>query len=219
MAKQSDIAFLMMKEWREQLSLLNDEQRGRLLTAIYDFQCDGVDFETDDAILKMLWVSIKQVFAINNKKYETVCQINKENARKRWSEKNATACDRIFSDAKNADIDIEKDIDTDKDMVIDFEVDTETGTEADKDCSAAFSAAYAEFNKIIHEDNYQSEFMQEVDSVYRITNGEICALYDLIGEEYGEIYFDKLERYKPRDVVKTVIRWAVEDGVISRIES
>ena len=34
--KQSDVAFLMMKQWGAQLALLSIEQRGILLTAIYD---------------------------------------------------------------------------------------------------------------------------------------------------------------------------------------
>lgn len=139
--KQSDVAFLMMKQWREQLALISDEQRGKLLTAIYDYQCDGEDFDTDDAVLKILWVSIKQVFEINNKKYEDMCEKNKRNIIKRWGKDDTTVYDRIPNDTKNTDID--KDIEKDKDKEIDTDIDIETEIEKDreadidKDCNSA----------------------------------------------------------------------------------
>lgn len=81
--KQSDVSFLMMKSWGEQLKMLTIEQRGILLTAIYDFQCNGVEFETDDATLELFWLFIRQIFIYNNKKYEEKCEQNRRNALKR----------------------------------------------------------------------------------------------------------------------------------------
>ena len=66
---QSDTSFLLMKQWREQIELLNDSQKAQLLTAIYNYQCDNEDFITDDGMLKMLWSTIRQTFEYNNKKY------------------------------------------------------------------------------------------------------------------------------------------------------
>lgn len=76
--------FLMMKQWSEQIKALNIEQRGELLTAIYQYQCFDEDFTTDDAALKMLWISIKQAFDYNAQKYEKMCEQNRNNAKKRW---------------------------------------------------------------------------------------------------------------------------------------
>ncbi|MBQ9516710.1 MAG: hypothetical protein IJR60_01370 [Eubacterium sp.] len=81
--KQSDVAFLMMKDWGKQFSLLTVEQRGILLTAIYDFQCNGVDFETDDPVLFITWSFVKNIFELNNRKYEEMCEKNRRNALKR----------------------------------------------------------------------------------------------------------------------------------------
>ena len=119
--KQSDFAFLMLKQWREQIELLTDEQKGLLLSAIYDFQCFGNDFITDDGMLKMLWATIKQTFEFNNRKYEERCQKNSENAKKRWSKKDAIGCKRIETDAKDTDNDI--DIEIEKENDIDIETD------------------------------------------------------------------------------------------------
>ena len=135
--KQSDVAFLMMKQWREQLALISDEQRGKLLTAIYDYQCDGADFDTDDAVLQILWVSIKQVFEINNKKYEEMCEKNKRNIKKRWGKDDTTVYDRIPNDTKNTDIDIEKDKDIDTDIEIETETEKDREADTDKDCNSA----------------------------------------------------------------------------------
>lgn len=82
----SDYAFLMLKQWQQQIALLNDAQKAELLTAIYDFQCFGVDFETSDGKLEMLWVAIKQTFEYNNQLYKQRCIKNSENAKKRWTE-------------------------------------------------------------------------------------------------------------------------------------
>ena len=212
--KQSDIAFLMMKEWREQLALLTDEQKGKLLTAIYDYQCDGVEFDTDDSVLKMLWVSMKQVFEINNRKYEEVCQLNREKANKRWKKNDAAAYSGINKNAENADIDIEKDIDTDidKDIVIDIEGETVADKEADKD---VLTAAYAEYERLLKKryDEDKSD-MHEYDRIFNMTYGEIYAVYDLIGEDDADIYFGKSSHYDTKDRARMIIRWAVEDGVL-----
>ena len=141
--KQSDVAFLMMKDWREQFNMLTDEQKGIMLTAIYDYQCDGIDFETDDPVLKMFWVNMRHIFEINQSKYEEVCERNRANINKRWSNKYTTVYDSDLSYTKNTDIDIEKDtdkdIDKETDIVIDIEEDKEA--EADKASTAASSAA------------------------------------------------------------------------------
>lgn len=82
---QSDTSFLLMKQWREQIELLNDSQKAQLLTAIYNYQCDNEDLKTDDGMLKMLWSTIRQTFEYNNKKYSEKCAKNRENAQRRYS--------------------------------------------------------------------------------------------------------------------------------------
>jgi len=99
-------SFLMRKCWREQINILNNEQRGTLLTAIYDYICCGIDFETKDGMLKMLWASIKQTFDYDRKKYADRCEKNRKAAKERWSKTKANATDCIQTHTNDADIDI-----------------------------------------------------------------------------------------------------------------
>lgn len=215
--KQSDVAFLMMKDWREQFNMLTDEQKGIMLTAIYDYQCDGIDFETDDPVLKIFWVNIRRIFEINQSKYEETCRQNRRNAKKRWAENDATACDRIFLNAKDADIDIEKDTDKDIDKETDIVIDIERGTEADTDATAASSAAKTmkRFDEVVASPKYQGDEMREYDSVYSyIRVGEMLALYDFIEESAVERYLNNALAYNSKDPAKMILNWAIADGTL-----
>jgi len=219
-SKQSDVAFLMMKNWREQLDLLTDEQRGILLKAIYDYQCDGTDFYTSDGVLNILWISIKQIFNINNKKYDERCAVNRQNAAKRW-DNNANASIRISKNAKDADIDIdkEKDIDIVNDNEIDFEIVEDTG-EVTEHTSPALTAAYKKYISLLKSDIYNTPDMLNMDSTYtNYTNSQLCALYELVEEEALERYLNKAADYSSRDIPKMIIAWAVEDGKIIKSDN
>ena len=209
--KQSDVAFLMMKQWREQLALISDEQRGKLLTAIYDYQCDGADFDTDDAVLKILWVSIKQVFEINNRKYVQTCNKRRESANKRWN-----------NDAKDADIDIDMDTDIEIDTDIDIETEIEKDREADtdKDCtSAALSdlrILKSRFDEMINKPYFQTQEMLTPDHRCRsLTLGEMIALHEFVEENALERYFSKAGDYPTTDAVSMILRWAIQDGALA----
>ena len=222
--KQSDVAFLMMKQWREQLALISDEQRGKLLTAIYDYQCDGADFDTDDAVLKILWVSIKQVFEINNKKYEEICERNRINGskhKKNIQAKEPSGTDWLFSEKKKADIDIETDKDTDIDTDIDIETEIEKDREADtdKDCtSAALSdlrILKSRFDEMINKPYFQTQEMLTPDHRCRsLTLGEMIALHEFVEENALERYFSKAGDYPTTDAVSMILRWAIQDGAV-----
>ena len=99
-------SFLMRKCWREQISILDNKQRGTLLTAIYDYICSGIDFQTEDGMLKMLWATIKQTFDYDRKKYADRCEKNREAAKKRWNKDNANATECIQTHSSGSDIDI-----------------------------------------------------------------------------------------------------------------
>ena len=101
----------------------------------------------------MLWISIRRVFEINNKKYDERCAQNKENIKKRWSKsdtnvydrisEDTNVYDRIFSDTKDTDIDIETDIVKDIDKDTDIVIETEIETEADRGTAATAASSLA----------------------------------------------------------------------------
>lgn len=93
--KQSDVAFLMYKDWSAFFELLTDSQVASLMKAIFEFQNENKDFITDDVQLKTVWAMIMNTFKRDNKKYEERCEKNREKANKRWHNQKA--------DTKNAE--------------------------------------------------------------------------------------------------------------------
>ena len=184
--KQSDIAFLMMKEWREQLALLTDEQRGKLLTAIYDYQCDGVDLQTDDALINMLWVSIKNTFERNKNKYEQMCKKNRENIAKRWE--NTTVYDRKKSDTKN----------TDRDSDIDRDSDSDSDRESENDNTSS-SLTLGKFNNIIISQSEYDAFRHDYPRIFSQEIERLSAYMKSTDKSYSNHY-------------ATLVRWADADS-------
>lgn len=86
--KQSDVAFLIYKDWVGMFKLLSAEQLQELVFAIFDYQNKNKDFTSDDDKLKMAWEVIKSTFIRDNKKYEKRCEQNREKILKRWKNKN-----------------------------------------------------------------------------------------------------------------------------------
>ena len=70
-------SFLIQKQWKEQIAFLSDEQRGKLLWAMFEYQCGGNDFETDDILLKVIWATVKQAFEYYEGKYLETCERNR----------------------------------------------------------------------------------------------------------------------------------------------
>ena len=82
--KQSEHSFLMQKQWKVQIALLSTEQKAQLLDAVYAYHCDKEDFTSNDPVMNIMWISMKQAFEYNEKKYKESCERNRENAKKRW---------------------------------------------------------------------------------------------------------------------------------------
>lgn len=87
---------------------LNDVDAGKLFKHVLRYVND-LNPEADDIITKIAFEPIKQQLKRDLQKYERLCSQNVENAKKRWQNKNATASDRIKTDAKNADNDNDND--------------------------------------------------------------------------------------------------------------
>lgn len=80
-------SFLMYFDWWELLSPLTNEDKGILLTAIFDYQCNGVLLETENKLLQGIFNYIVSRFNSDRKKYEDTCKKNSENAKKRYEDK------------------------------------------------------------------------------------------------------------------------------------
>lgn len=91
--KQSEVAFLIYKDWYGMFKLLSAEQLQVLVYAVFDYQLSAKELQTDDGKLKMAWEIIKATFIRDNKKYEDRCKKNSEKAKKRWQNPDETEAD------------------------------------------------------------------------------------------------------------------------------
>jgi len=92
-------SFQLYTEWIETFSELTDAKAGKLIKHIFDYVNDK-NPETDDEIIKLLFIPIKQQLKRDLKKWESRSLQNSKNAKIRWD---AKSCERIITDAKNAD--------------------------------------------------------------------------------------------------------------------
>lgn len=80
--------------YREQLEMLPDDERGRLIIALLDYAENGT-IPTFDGAAKMAFSFIRAQIDRDSGKYAARCQKNRENAIKRWNSENTNACNRI----------------------------------------------------------------------------------------------------------------------------
>ena len=105
----------MYVDWISTFNKLDDDEAGRLIKHFFSYVNDLNPLS--DRLTELLFEPIKQQLKRDLKAYEQTCERNSLNASLRWNKKNATACDRIKSDAKHADNDNDTDNDTDKNSI------------------------------------------------------------------------------------------------------
>ena len=107
--KKSVIVYV---DWIATFNKLEDDEAGRLIKHFFSYVNDLNP--TSDRLTELLFEPIKQQLKRDLKAYEQTCQRNSLNASLRWNKNNATACDRIQSNAKHADNDNDNDNDNEK---------------------------------------------------------------------------------------------------------
>ena len=123
--------FLLYKDLIHSVKKLPKEKAGELFLHILEYVNDH-NPETDDLLIELAFEPVKQSLKRDLKKYEKTKEKNRENALKRWQKPqsetmpiNATASDRMPTDAKHADSDIDNGSDsvsdTDNDILLEKE--------------------------------------------------------------------------------------------------
>jgi uncharacterized phage protein (TIGR02220 family) len=103
-------SFLLYCDIIHTVEKLTDEQAGKLLKHTLKYVND-LNPTPEDILTEIAFEPIKQSLKRDLLKYEGIRVKNKDNANKRWADKNnATASERIPSDTKNADSDSDSDI-------------------------------------------------------------------------------------------------------------
>lgn len=104
-------SFLVYHAWRQQLSLLTDEQRGKLLMAMIDYSEFGKCPELDD-ITNMAFSFMSMQIDRDSEAYKDKCNINRENGKKGGRPRKEEKPDGLEKNPKNQikNKDKEKDI-------------------------------------------------------------------------------------------------------------
>ena len=111
MAEKS--SFVLYTRYREQINMLNDEQAGQLMKAIFDYQAMG-EAAIEDPVVAMLWSVMKQQLDIDNEKYQETCAKRKEAGAKGGKSKNSKSENKEAKQADN-DNEYENEIDNEND--------------------------------------------------------------------------------------------------------
>jgi uncharacterized phage protein (TIGR02220 family) len=110
-------SILLYQDQKEVFDTLTDEQAGKLIKAIFQYQENG-EFILADPLLKIIMIPIRQAIDRNSDKYDAVCKRNAENIAKRWNKddtKNTSGINGIPNDTKNTNNDSDSDSDNDSD--------------------------------------------------------------------------------------------------------
>ena len=155
--QKSNCLLFHLEQWPA-LDLLSDEKLGKLVRCLCQWYMDDEDnsrkYELSlDGDLMPLFKLLQVQSRIDSKKFQQKCELNRQNARRRWAKKeeDATACDRMLNKDKDKDNDKDKDKDNDKDKDKDKDNDKNYCSIAavEKEKEKASAAASADLSSLI----------------------------------------------------------------------
>ena len=139
-------SFILYGDFSELFGLLSLEDRGRLITAIFNYENAGEEDGTLPDAAKMAFICIKNTLDRDREAYEEKCRKNAENGQKggrpRKNEKKENTevdhgeffsekTERFFEKPKKADSDNDSGTDSGTDNDIDTDTDTDIGSGTD----------------------------------------------------------------------------------------
>ena len=101
--------FLLYKAFYEPIKHLSNEDKGKLLDALFKYQIEGSE-DTQSSIYPF-FLFFKNQFRLDQEKYKERCKKNAENIRQRWNKENTDVYERIetnTNDTKHTDKEKEK---------------------------------------------------------------------------------------------------------------
>jgi len=131
MAKEKN-SFVIYKDWYQLITHLTYEEKGRLITAIFDYHCDGIITEFDDnKFLQGFFNYFLSTFIRDDEKYQQTCERNRQSIKKRWEKENTKEYERIETNTNYTDNDNDNDNDTYNDIDNDTDTDIDDDTDTD----------------------------------------------------------------------------------------
>ncbi len=116
-------SFIMFVDYKEKFKKLSDEQMGKLIRAVFDYEDSGVEPDMDDLIVSMAFDVIKVDLDKNHAKYEEIVEKRKEAGRKGGKRKQTQANEANAKFAKQTQA---NQADNDNDSVSDNDNDSVT---------------------------------------------------------------------------------------------
>lgn len=175
---------LFYHSWLDLFSELTLEEVGLLTVSILKYDTEGEIPELEDRTMRILFKELKSTIDRNKQAYEDRCEANRENANKRWS-KDAIACNRMQSHAKNAD----------KDKDIDNDIDIDKDDDRDRIDTNSQSAIISSWNSVPHTVNIRGLTDARIQTIEQCGVDDVLeAIGKVRDSEYlkqkGEIKFD-----------------------------
>jgi len=77
-------SFVIYKDCRDTFNKLNLIQKGKLLTAIMDYQAN-IQFDISDSMVDLVFSQLEKQFERDDQKYSDTCEKRRLAANKRWN--------------------------------------------------------------------------------------------------------------------------------------
>ncbi len=95
--------FMMFLDYKEHLELLTDEERGKLLMALFAYADDGTVAELD-GMTRMAFSFLRAQIDRDNKKYAERCAKNRDNVLTRYKDESTNVYDRSLEATKSTNV-------------------------------------------------------------------------------------------------------------------
>lgn len=83
-------SLLLHHDFYRMFKLLTEEEAGRLIMAVFEYEVNGVMTEFDDRLLSACYIRITECLDRNNERYDEIRLKRIEAARKRWEKERKT---------------------------------------------------------------------------------------------------------------------------------
>lgn len=131
-------SFVLYDDYFELIKFLTIEQRGDLITMIFQYAATGEEMKNDDTAVRIVFSSIRMTMDRDREKYQQRCEANKENGKKGGRPKKSEKTEWLLEKAKKPDNDNDNENENENENDIEnggeneYEYDTRMGTENDR---------------------------------------------------------------------------------------
>lgn len=162
--------FIVYTSYLDRFAKLSDEQLGRLFRIMLEYQATGTEPQIDDMALSFCFDVVKYDMDENNRKYEEMCERQRDNVRKRWEKRNTNdttvyhGIPPYTTDTKHTDNDNESVYDSDNESDSDSDIDVLTDITKKEDAKASKKEVrhkYGQYENVLLSDTDMDKLKDE----------------------------------------------------------